>query len=107
VSWVFLFLAILFEVCGTTAMKLSAGFSKLLPSAAIFFFYALSFWALTIAIKGIAISTAYAIWSGLGTAMIVAVGVLWFREPLTALKIVSIGIIIIGVVGLRLAEGAH
>jgi len=59
------------------------------------------------ALKKIDVSVAYAIWAGIGTALIVAVGVLWFKEPVTALKIISLGLIIIGVIGLNLSGGAH
>lgn len=51
------------------------------------------------------ISVAYAIWSGLGTTLIATVGILWFREPLSAVKIISIGLIVLGVLGLRLSDG--
>lgn len=106
-SWLYLTLAIVLEVCGTTSMKLSEGFEKLVPSILIFVFYGLSFGALTLALKGIDVSVAYAVWSGLGTAMIAAIGILWFKEPLGALKLASIGLIIIGVVGINLGSGGH
>jgi small multidrug resistance pump len=50
---------------------------------------------------------AYAVWSGMGTALIATLGVLWFKEPVTALKLISLGLIIIGVVGLNLSGVAH
>jgi small multidrug resistance pump len=53
------------------------------------------------------VSIAYAIWAGLGTALIATVGILWFEEPITALKIISLGLIIIGVIGLNLSGGVH
>jgi small multidrug resistance pump len=99
-----LLLAIAFEVCGTTCMKLSEGFSKLLPSVLIFVFYATSFYFFTLALKGIDISIAYAIWAGLGTALITVVGIFWFREPATALKMISLVIVITGVIGLHLSD---
>jgi len=102
-AWIFLVLAILFEVAGTTSMKLSEGFSRLIPSILLFVFYAASFVAVTFALEKIDISVAYAIWSGVGTALIAIVGILFFRETVTVLKIVSIILIIIGVVGLNLA----
>ncbi|WP_445246886.1 DMT family transporter [Microcoleus sp. OTE_8_concoct_300] len=101
-SWVYLFLAIISEVTGITCMKLSVGFTKLLPSIAIFIFYGISLTSLTIAIKKIDISVAYAVWSGLGTSLIATIGILWFEEPVNFLKIASIGIIIIGVIGLNI-----
>jgi small multidrug resistance pump len=106
-SWLFLILAIVFEVSGTTSMKLSQGFTKPLPSLLLFLFYGCSFGALTLALKTIDVSVAYAVWSGLGTALIAAAGILWFKEPLTALKVVSIALIIIGVIGLNLGADVH
>jgi small multidrug resistance pump len=105
--WIYLFLAILSEVAGTTNMKLSQGFTKPIPSIMIFVFYGISFTFLTLALKKIDISIAYAIWSGLGTALIAIIGFTVFNEPITAIKIASIGLIVIGVVGLHLSNGVH
>ena len=104
--WCYLIVAIILEVAGTTCMKLSKGFAKLLPSLLIFVFYGLSFGAMTLTLKKIDVSVAYAVWSGMGTALIVVVGFFWFKEPLGAVKLFSLALIIIGVVGLRLS-GAH
>ena len=106
-NWLYLVLAIIFEVAGTTSMKLSQGFTKVLPSVLMFIAYGLSLSALTLALKTIDIGVAYAVWSGLGTALIATVGVLWMREPLTALKVVSILLIIIGVIGLNSSGDVH
>jgi small multidrug resistance pump len=106
-TWLYLVLAILLEVSGTTCMKLSEGFTKMVPSILLFVFYTLSFGMLTLALKKFDVSIAYAVWSGVGTALIAAIGVFWFKEPATALKLVSLGLIIIGVVGLNLSGGAH
>ncbi|NPV87114.1 MAG: multidrug efflux SMR transporter [Anaerolineae bacterium] len=101
-SWIYLTLAILFEVSGTTAMKFSKGFTKLLPSLLVFLFYVISTGFLNLAVKRLDISLIYAIWSGVGTALITIIGILWFREPGTTLKLISIFLIIIGVIGLNL-----
>ena len=106
-TWVYLGLAILLEVSGTTCMKLSEGFTKTVPSILLFVFYTLSFGMLTLALKKFDVSIAYAVWSGVGTALIASIGVLWFKEPATAMKLVSLGLIILGVVGLNLSGGAH
>jgi small multidrug resistance pump len=79
----------------------------MVPSILIFVFYTLSFGMLTLALKRIEVSVAYAVWSGVGTAFIATIGVLWFKEPVTAMKLISLGLIIIGVVGLNLSGGAH
>jgi small multidrug resistance pump len=102
--WFFLIGAIALEVAGTTSMKLSEGFTKLVPSVLLFVFYVASFVALTLALKKIEVSVAYAVWAGVGTALIAAIGILYFREAVTALKLVSLGFIIVGVVGLNLSE---
>ena len=106
-SRLFLLLAIISEVTGTTCMKLSAGFTQLLPSVSMIIFYGISLTSLTIAIKKIDVSVAYAVWSGLGTVLIATIGILWFKEPATALKIISLGLVVIGVIGLNLSGGTH
>ncbi len=88
-------------------MKLSDGFTKTVPSICIFVFYALSFMALTMTLKRIDVSVAYAIWSGIGTALIAIIGAVHFKEPMTMIKTVSVGIIIIGVVGLNITGIKH
>ncbi len=106
IYWFYLILAITFEVIGTTSMKLSDGFTKTIPSVLIFIFYILSLIALTFALKKFDVSSAYAIWSGVGTALITIVGFYLFKESITITKIISIALIIIGVVGLHLS-GEH
>ena len=103
-SWMYLILAICLEVSGTTCMKLSDGFSKPLASGAIFIFYGLSVASLTLAVKHIDISISYAVWSGLGTALIALIGMLWFSEPLTHIKAAALASIVIGVVTLNLSR---
>ena len=78
--WLFLAGAILLEVAGTTSMKLSEGYTKLLPSVLLFLCYAASFVALTFALKKIELSVAYTVWAGAGTALIAAIGIVYFRE---------------------------
>jgi small multidrug resistance pump len=99
--WFCLAGAILLEVAGTTAMKLSQGFSRPLPSVLLFVFYGASFALMTLAVKRIDMSVSYAIWSGVGTALIALIGFGWFREPVTALKVASMMLIVIGVIGLN------
>jgi small multidrug resistance pump len=106
-QWIYLVLAIMMEVAGTTCMKLSEGFTKTLPSAMLFVFYGMSFVLLTLALKRMDVSVAYAVWSGVGTALIALIGLYWFKEPLTALKVVSLALIVAGVVVLNLSGGAH
>jgi small multidrug resistance pump len=105
--WLFLIAAIVFEVMGTTSMKLSNGFTKLTPSVLMGLFYILSLSMLTVSLKKINVSTAYAIWSGIGTAAIAAIGFIFFKEQISIMKIAAIALIISGVVILNLAGGAH
>jgi small multidrug resistance pump len=104
-AWALLALTILFEVAGTTLMKLSHGLTELWPSFGVFICYAAALAGLTLVLKSIELSIAYAIWSGAGTALTAAIGIIWFREPATALKIVSLALVVAGVVGLQLASG--
>lgn len=105
--WFFLIFAILFEVSGTTCMKISSGFTRLIPSVLMFLFYGCSLASLTFALKRFDVGFAYAVWSGLGTAIIAAVGVLFFKEPLTALKVIFLLMIIAGVAGLNYSGAGH
>lgn len=103
-SWIYLILAILFEVSGTTCMKLSEGFTKIVPSVLIFVFYGLCFTFLTFALKKLEVSVAYAVWAGLGTILVALIGIIWFRESATFIKLVSISLIIIGVIGINASQ---
>lgn len=102
-TWFFLLLAILLEVAGTTSMKLSNGFHCLEPSVFIFVFYLLSFICLAITLKYFEISFAYAVWSGFGTLLIVIIGICFFHESITWIKVLSLTCIICGVIGLQRA----
>jgi small multidrug resistance pump len=101
-TWLILGAAIVFEVMGTTAMKVSEGFSRLWPSVALVVCYAASFYLLALTLKRLDVSVAYAIWSGAGTVLITVIGIVLFKEPATVLKMVFIGMIIAGVVGLNM-----
>lgn len=104
-GWLLLTVAIVLEVAGTTAMKFSNGFANLVPTVLVFVFYGAAFSMLIWVLKYLELSIAYAVWAGVGTALIAAIGMIWFKEPATLLKLVSIGLIILGVVGLHLSEG--
>ncbi len=94
----FLALAIFFEVCGTTMLKLSNGFTVLFPSLGVIVFFSTSFAFFGLALKRIALSTAYAVWSGVGTALTACVGIALFGEGMSLLKVVALLLIIVGVV---------
>lgn len=102
--WIYLTAAIVLEVCGITSMKLSRGFSEVGPSIAVPLFYVLSAAAVILALKRLDLTVTYAIWSGVGTALAAMIGVAYFREPLTLIKVASLALVILGVVGLTLAS---
>jgi len=102
-AWAILSGAILLEVAGTTCMRLSEGFTRLTPSVLIFVFYAGSFALNTLVIRVLGLSVVYGVWSGVGTLLTALIGFYYFKEPATAVKLVSIGLIVIGVIGLHSA----
>ena len=99
-------LAIVTEVAGTVALRYSDGFTRLAPSAVVVLGYGISFWLLALVLRELSVGTTYAVWSAAGTALIAAFGMLALGEPATSLKLASLALIIIGVVGLNLA-GSH
>ncbi|MFE1952393.1 MULTISPECIES: DMT family transporter [Streptomyces] len=98
--------AIAAEVAATTAMKYSEGFSRLWPSLITVTGYVVAFALLAQTLKTVQIGTAYAIWAGVGTAVIAAIGMIFLGEGLTAAKVAGIALVIGGVVLLNLG-GAH
>jgi small multidrug resistance pump len=99
IGW--LALAIGTEVVATTALKLSHGFQHLGWAAVVVIGYGISFYALSISLRTIPLGVVYAVWSGVGTAVIVVIGWVLFREVLDSVKLAGIGLIIIGVVMLN------
>ncbi|HWT75626.1 MAG TPA: multidrug efflux SMR transporter [Mobilitalea sp.] len=106
-EWIYLFLAIIIEIVATALMKYSNGFSKLLPSIGTFIGYILCFTFLSFALKKIDISVAYAIWSAVGIVILSVIGVLVFNESISLLKVISILLIVLGVIGLNLSGVSH
>ena len=106
-SYGFLFLAIFAEVVGTSALKASEGFTKWLPSTLVVAGYATAFYFLSLSLKNIPIGTAYAIWSGLGTAGIVLIGTLFLKEGMDLAKLLGIVLIVAGVVVLNVFSKTH
>lgn len=102
-AWMVLAVAIAFEVAGTTSMRLSEGFTRWVPSVLIFVCYACSFALNTMIIGRLGLSVVYAVWSGVGTVATALIGILYFKEPATAMKMVSITLVVVGVFGLHAA----
>ncbi|CAD5936318.1 MULTISPECIES: DMT family transporter [Streptomyces] len=98
--------AIAAEVAGTTAMKYSEGFTRLWPSIGTAVGYLIAFTLLAQTLKTLSVGTAYAIWAGVGTAAVALIGILFLGESSSLVKIVGVGLIVVGVVVLNLG-GAH
>ena len=102
--WIYLILAIAFELIGTTLMKISYGFTKLIPTIGTFVAYALCFTLLSFSLKKIEVGIAYAIWSAVGIVVLSGIGIVFFKESISPIKIGSIIFILFGVVGLYLSN---
>ncbi|MGP3921817.1 DMT family transporter [Streptomyces sp. 8N616] len=105
--WLMLSGAILAEVLGTTAMKYSDGFTRLWPSLATAAGYLIAFALLAQTLKTMSVGTAYAVWSGVGTAAIAAIGMIFLGEAASAAKLIGIALVIVGVLVLNLGGAAH
>ena len=101
-GWLFLCLTIVCEVSGTTLMKLSAGYTKIIPSVFSFVCYLGTLALLTMTLKYLGMGIAYAVWAGVGIVLVTIIGCVFFSESITVQKTVFILLIISGVVGLKL-----
>ena len=102
-AWMMLVFAGLLEIGWAVGLKYTDGFTRWLPSALTIVAMAGSMWLLAIALRSIPIGTAYAVWTGIGAAGTAVLGILLFAEPATALRLASIGLIVAGIAGLKLA----
>jgi quaternary ammonium compound-resistance protein SugE len=102
VAWVLLFLAGLLEVAWAVGLKYTDGFTRPLPTAATLVAMIGSVVLLAIAVRTLPLGTAYAVWTGIGTAGAVLLGIVLFAEPATFLRLLFVGLIVAGIVGLRL-----
>lgn len=101
-SWFYLAAAILLEAAGTTCMKLSQGLTLLYPSLLAFLLYGTCLSLLPWAFKEIELTVAYGIWAGLGAVLVAGIGIVWLHETATPIKLLGIGLIILGSLGLKL-----
>ena len=99
--WLMLSGAIAVEIVATTSLKLSDGMARLEFLIGALVLYSVSFVLQAVALKAIPVGVAYAIWSGIGTAAITAIGVIWFAEALTVPRVLFIVMIIVGTIGLQ------
>jgi quaternary ammonium compound-resistance protein SugE len=102
-TWIILLIAGLFEVGWAVGLKYTEGFTRLWPSLWTATSMVVSLWLLGIALKTLPLGTAYAVWVGVGAVGAVAFGIIVLREPASALRLVSVGLIVAGIVGLKLA----
>ena len=106
-GYVLLAVAIAVEIFATSMLKLSAGFTRLLPSVIFVVGMSLSFFAMGRALLTLPLSVAYAVWAGVGTALTAVIGVLVWKEELSMTAVAGIGLIVAGVVILNLKGPAH
>lgn len=103
-KWLYLIIAGICEVWWAVGLKYSHGFTRLVPSALTIAGMAASFYFLSLALKTLPLGTAYAIWTGIGTIGTAILGILLFKEPVDILRIVCMGFILTGIVGLKLVS---
>lgn len=106
-SYVLLAAAIICEVFGSSMLKISNGFKKIIPSIGVVLGMGLAFYSLSLALKTIPLGTAYAIWSGVGTALTALIGVIIYKEHFNLKKLIGLLLIIGGVVIMKLSGGSH
>jgi quaternary ammonium compound-resistance protein SugE len=101
-AWLILFVAGLLETGWAVGLKYTEGFSRLWPSVWTIFAMVLSLFLLSYALKSLPIGTAYAVWTGIGAVGTAILGIALFGEPATTARLISIGLIISGIIGLKL-----
>ncbi|MBI4419597.1 MAG: multidrug efflux SMR transporter [Gemmatimonadetes bacterium] len=101
-AWGLLTLAGLFEIVWAVLLKHTQGFSRPLPSVVTIAAMFASFWFLSRALESIPVGTAYAVWTGIGAVGTALIGVLWLGEPRSTPRLLCIGLIVVGILGLRL-----
>lgn len=106
-AWFIIILAGLLETGFAVSLKLSHGFTRI-GWTVLFCIFALgSFGLLTLALRRLEVGPAYAVWTGLGAAGTVIVGMIWLNESVSTLKLLSISLVLAGIIGLQLTGGAH
>ncbi|HEX6532107.1 MAG TPA: quaternary ammonium compound efflux SMR transporter SugE [Nitrospiraceae bacterium] len=105
-DWIILFLAGLFETGWAIGLKYTDGFTRLWPTVWTVFAMIISLWLLGIAVKSLPVGTAYSVWVGVGAVGTVVLGIVLLGEPANAARLISVGLIIAGIIGLKLASPA-
>jgi quaternary ammonium compound-resistance protein SugE len=101
-NWVVLIIAGLFEIFWAIGLKYTDGFSKIIPSILTILSMIISVWLLSISLKTLPLGTAYAVWVGIGTVGTVIAGIILFNDSVNLLRIISILLIILGIIGLKI-----
>jgi quaternary ammonium compound-resistance protein SugE len=103
-AWIYLLVAGVFEIGFAMGLKYTEGFTRLWPSVGTMAAAGASLWLMTQAMKGIPVGTAYAVWTGIGATGVAVVGMALFAEPASPARLACIGLIVAGVIGLKLAS---
>lgn len=103
-AWIYLILAGIFEVAFASTLKLTENFTKLYPTLAFLVFASLSFYLLTKAVETIPIGTAYVIWTGIGAVGTVLIGIFFYSEPASFLRLLFISTLVISIIGLKVVS---
>ena len=105
-AWIILFLAGLFETGWAIGLKYTEGFTRLWPTVWTIFAMIISLWLLGIAVKTLPVGTAYSVWVGVGAVGTVLLGIAVLGEPANGMRLISVGLIIAGIIGLKIATPA-
>jgi quaternary ammonium compound-resistance protein SugE len=105
-AWVILFVAGLLEIGWAVGLKYTEGFTRVWPTVATAVALVASMSLLGIAVRTLPLGSAYAVWTGIGSVGTAVLGIVLFREPATALRLLCIGLIVVGIVGLKVASSA-
>ena len=103
-AWTALAVSIAFEVAGTLLLRLSEGFTRILPAAGAMLAYWACFAFAGFAMRYIPLAVVYAIWAGAGIALVTVIAVLWFGETMSGAKLLFLGMILLGAIGLHLVS---
>ncbi len=103
-AWIYLFIAGIFEIGFAMGLKYSEGFTRLWPTLVMAASGGLSFYLLSVSMKSLPVGTAYAVWTGIGAAGTVVLGIAFLEESGDLLRLVSISLIVVGIVGLRISS---
>ncbi|RAG86253.1 QacE family quaternary ammonium compound efflux SMR transporter [Streptacidiphilus pinicola] len=106
-AWLLVVVAGILETGFAVCLKLSDGFSRVWPTVGFACFALGSFGLLTLSLKTLDVGPAYAVWTGIGAAGTATVGMIWLGDAVSVLKLVSISLVLVGVIGLQLSGGGH